>query len=289
MVRLPVAVEAAAASDTGRVREQNEDAVWLGDEFFRTGIRTARYDGDLVNGLLLAVADGVGGAAAGEVASQFVAERMAAAIRELDPAPDRSDLRSELQRLSGRVNDELTHEARRGTGRSGMATTYTGLYFSESACVWLNAGDSRLYALRDGRLRQVTRDHTLREEMNDPSIPGNIITNCYGHQDGFRMDTGVLDPQAADLYLLCSDGLSDYADMDRVTEVLAGVGRGERAASLRRAPSDGEAGAAAEAAPNPDSESTRDLEQAARALVELALTGGGGDNVTIVIARPVYE
>ena len=112
-------------------------------------------------------------------------------------------------------------------------------------------------------MEQISRDHTLREERGDPSIPGNIITNCFGMPDDFRLDVGVLDPGGCDAMLLCSDGLSDYADMSRVGEL------------LRDLPDR-----------DPDDEDARYLEPVARAMLDAALAGGGGDNVTLLIVRP---
>ena len=262
MSTLPVAIDAAATSDTGRVREHNEDAIWL-DTFFREGIRSARFAREEQGSLLLAVADGVGGAAAGEVASQWVCEQMAASIESVELPAEADELSSRLKKLARDVNEGLEREASARRGARGMATTYTGLLFVGERTWWINAGDSRLYELRDGSLAQISRDHTLREELGDPSIPGNIITNCFGHQDGFRLDAGQLPSDPPDLYLICSDGLSDYADMSAVEGVLRGA-----------------AASAAEAS---------DLEAPARELVNLALAGGGGDNVTVLIARPIHE
>lgn len=266
MENLPAALHVAAMSDTGRVRDHNEDAVWTGRGVVREGSWSGTFGADEVDGLVLAVADGVGGAAAGEVASRWVALEMAARIAAAsrESAPDDVVIRG----VAMEVNSALLREADRRPDRRGMATTYTAVHLSSSATRWLNAGDSRLYTFTDGALRQVTRDHTLREEMGDPSIPGNIITNCFGTGDGFRVDIAPLELSGAELLLICSDGLSDYADMDRAATLL-----GETAECARRA--DG-AGAAVDI-----------LERTAQMLVELALNGGGGDNVSVLIARPV--
>jgi len=262
-------MDVAAISDTGRVREHNEDAVWIGDSFFRSGCRSRRIGPHQTDGVVLAVADGVGGAAAGEVASQWVAEQMArrlgAVVRRADSDTSRgaADVEAEAKRIASQVNEELVGEGNRRPGRHGMATTWTGIVVSSVFTGWMNAGDSRLYCSRGGRLEQISRDHTLREERGDPSIPGNIITNCFGMPDDFRLDVGVLDPGGCDAMLLCSDGLSDYADMSRVGEL------------LRDLPDRG-----------PDDEDARYLEPVARAMLDAALAGGGGDNVTLLIVRP---
>lgn len=271
MVDYPAAVSASAVSDTGRVREHNEDAVWLGTRFFRDALGSARFDGEETDGLVLAVADGVGGAAAGEIASRQVVEAMAARITEAGPAV--ANARA-YHRVAEAVNGELLSSARRDLRRRGMATTYTGLHIAAGHITWLNAGDSRLYHLGDSGVVQITRDHTLREESGDPSIPGNIITNCFGTADGFYIDVGnTLEPIAGDrdagrdaILLLCSDGLSDYADMQAVSE---------RLMRLRNELNDEATG---------DPNIVLDLlEEASRFLLGLALEGGGGDNVTAMV------
>ena len=272
MQHLPAAIDVAAVSDTGRVRRNNEDSVWMGGSFIRTGVRSARFELAARSGLLLAVADGVGGAAAGEVASQRVVEMMADRVAA-DEFPDAADeLMDRLKQYAGAVNRELVAEARRRPDREGMATTYTAVLLGATG-VWMNAGDSRLYALRGDQLVQMSKDHTLREESGDPSIPGNIITNCFGTAEGFYADTGEIDADNADAFLLCSDGLSDYADMGRVADVLrAVIGRHEQ-----------------DRGDVPPDDAAVYLEHAARAALQLALEGGGGDNVSLLIARPIYE
>lgn len=269
MQALPAIIDAVGLSDTGRVREHNEDALWMGDSFFRSGSRSRRFAGEQIAGRLLAVADGVGGAAAGEVASEWVAEQMAARVSNALTDGSETDLVDLLTGVAREVNGELIEEGSRRPGRSGMATTYTAILFRPDRTIWMNAGDSRLYLLSDGELRQVSRDHTLREETGDPSIPGNIITNCFGTRNEFRLDVGTVDLSSASLALLCSDGLSDYADMERAAGVL---GELERRLS----------------AIDDESPTLQALEDAASRLLHLALSGGGGDNVSFVIVRPGY-
>ena len=265
MQNLPAALHVAAMSDTGRVREHNEDAVWTGRGVVRDGAWSGSFATDELEGLVLAVADGVGGAAAGEIASRRVAQEMAARIDAASRASPPDD--EVLRGVAVEVNDLLLREADRHPDRRGMATTYTAIHVASSATRWLNAGDSRLYGFSRGELRQITRDHTLREETGDPSIPGNIITNCFGTEEGFRVDIAPLDLSGSALFLLCSDGLSDYADMDRAAAVL-----GETFDECER---------------SDDPQGCRDvLERSARTLVDLALNGGGGDNVSLLIALP---
>ncbi len=244
-------LDVAATSDTGLVRRNNEDAIWLVNRFIRSGLHSLEITDIPDDGLLLAVADGVGGAAAGEVASRWVCEQMARRIHEESPV-DVAAVPDRLREIASSVNADLLRVSEADPHRRGMATTWTAVLVFPSRAFWLNAGDSRLYRLAHGELEQVSRDHTLREERGDPSIPGNIISNCFGNAVGFYLDVGEIDLTTCDGFLLCSDGLSDYADLGRAHEL------------VRR---------------------TEDPRTAAQGLLQLALDGGGGDNITLVLAR----
>ncbi|MBU8913726.1 MAG: hypothetical protein KOO61_06845, partial [Spirochaetales bacterium] len=163
-----------------------------------------------------------------------------------------------MQQAAAAVNDQL---AARGESRDelrGMATTLTGIYFQGPLACWINAGDSRLYALRGGSLTQISRDHTLREMTGDPRIPGNIITNCFGTQNEFYLDVGELLPADDLTYLICSDGLSDYTDQTTLESIVK-----EHATP----------------------QTLGDLDATAERLVAAAKTGGGGDNITCMVVR----
>lgn len=244
-------LDVTATSDTGLVRRNNEDAIWLADRFIRSGMHSLEIIDIPDEGLLLAVADGVGGAAAGEVASRWVCEQMARRIHEASLA-GATTVADRLRSIASSVNEDLLRESETDPHRRGMATTWTAVLMFPSRAFWLNAGDSRLYRLANGALEQVSRDHTLREERGDPSIPGNIISNCFGNATGFYLDVGGFDIAACDGFLLCTDGLSDYADADRARQL------------VRR---------------------TADTRTAAQGLLQLALDGGGGDNITLILAR----
>jgi len=249
---------AAAASDIGLVRSRNEDGVWLGGSFLRTGHRSAVLGVPTGRGTFLAVADGVGGAAAGDVASRFVLEEMARLIDDA-PAPLMTDAAGPwFKQTANAVNDALVHRGESRDELRGMSTTLTGVYFTDQVACWINAGDSRLYALRGEGLSQVSRDHTLREMTGDPRIPGNIITNCFGTRNEFYLDVGTLSPADDFIYLICSDGLSDYADHADLESIVKGC-----------------------AAAN----ELEELDSAASRLVAAAKAGGGGDNITCVIVQ----
>ena len=249
---------AAAASDIGLVRSRNEDGVWLGDSFLRTGHRSVSLDAATGRGAFLAVADGVGGSAAGDVASRFVLEKMASLIDGAPRSLTPESVGPWFKKAAADTNGALVERGESSNELRGMATTLTGVYFQDRFACWINAGDSRLYALRGGSLTQVSRDHTLREMTGDPRVPGNIITNCFGTQNEFYLDVGALSPVDDLIYLICSDGLSDYTDHMTLESIMKGC-----------------------ASP----QSLEELDAAAARLVDAAKDGGGGDNITCVIVQ----
>lgn len=226
-----------AASHVGLVRETNEDAGFAGP-------------------YLLVVADGVGGAAAGEVASAtttYVVSALAAAHPEQDPA----------ELLVGAVR--MAHrELRRGVEddatRAGMATTLTAALIRRETVTLVHVGDSRAYSLRDGVLTRLSTDHTFVQSLLDagrltPEEAArhpyrSVVVNSVNSDDEAGPVVRALDLRVGDRLLLCSDGLTDF------------VPEGVVAEALRE--------------PDPD--------DAAGRLVEDALAAGGRDNVTCLVA-----
>jgi cell division protein FtsW (lipid II flippase)/serine/threonine protein phosphatase PrpC len=224
-------------SDTGRQRRANEDS------FF-------------VRAPLFVVADGMGGAQAGEVASRLAAETFSAGL------PD--DGTSE-QRLEARVREANTriHEvSQEDRALNGMGTTLTAAYLDGDELTLAHVGDSRAYLLRDGELSRLTRDHTLVEELvrrgeltaqeaaEHPQR--SIITRALGPEPDIDIDLHTHRVHAGDVLLLCSDGLTGMIGEDEVQGLVAG------ATSLR---------------------------DAGRALVDAANEAGGRDNITVVLFR----
>ncbi len=231
---MPVTVrDAAACTDVGRLRQSNEDALVLSDPVF-------------------AVADGMGGARAGEVASAMAV----AALHGLDGGPD------ELVRALEDVNARIHQAARDDASLAGMGTTLTAAVIHGDEVAVAHVGDSRAYLWRDGRLRQVTDDHSLVAELirRGALTPAeaerhpqrSVITRALGAEAGVEVDLVRLAPQAGDVLLLCSDGLTGMVGDDEIARIL---GAGEP------------------------------LERAAQLLVQAANGAGGEDNVTAVLVR----
>lgn len=231
----------AAASDVGLLRDGNEDSAFAG----------AR---------LLAVADGMGGHAAGEVASAAVI----AALEQLDElGVNAGDPQEALREAVEEANTNLRDMVAADSELQGMGTTVTAV-LSDGEHSWLaHIGDSRAYLLRGGQLRQLTRDHTFVQQLVDEGRIApedasthpqrNFITRALDGRDPVEMDLDRLDLVPGDRLLLCSDGLSGVVSDDSLAEVLR----------------------------------TSSPDEAVQRLVDLALRGGGPDNITCIVADTV--
>ena len=187
---------AALRTDIGRVRSQNEDAAWADDACG-----------------LYAVADGMGGHLAGEVASRMAIE----AVQRMARAHGRADTLA-LREMMRRANDEIARHAQQHPECAGMGTTLSVLWRGGRYMYIAHVGDSRIYRLRGGALEQITQDHSLVEELVRARIitreqarthpRRNIITRALGTQGDNAPDLLAADAQPGDLWLLCTDGLS---------------------------------------------------------------------------------
>ncbi len=229
----------AARSDRGLVRANNEDSVYAG----------AR---------LLALADGMGGHAAGEVASQLVI----AALAHLDDDEPGGDLLSKLDSAVHDGNSAIAAHVELEPDLEGMGTTLTAILFAGNRLGLVHIGDSRGYLLRDGELTQITKDDTFVQTLVDE---GRITAEeAHSHPQrslimraltGHEVEPTLImrEARAGDRYLLCSDGLSDPVSQDTILDALQ----------------------------------IEAVAESADRLIELALRGGGPDNVTVVVADVV--
>jgi serine/threonine protein phosphatase PrpC len=229
-------------SEIGLVRSNNED-IW-------SAVTEKQF---------FILADGMGGHKAGEVASSFAVESMCESIRSLPAKADVEDACQLLREAIAKANSKVFEESRRHPDYSGMGTTLSCFLVLEIFLVYGHIGDSRLYRYRN-RLEQLTEDHSLRhtlwnkeEESSSPTLLlRNVITRAIGMQPSVLPDIGVIPLRPKDLYMLCSDGLSDYVDENKIARILS---------------------------------STDSLEEMGRNLVELALEKGGNDNITLLLVR----
>jgi PPM family protein phosphatase len=229
-------VQSFGSTDTGRKRRRNEDAFVCEPPLF-------------------AVADGMGGAQAGEVASGLAA----AALREGsgDGGGERR-VTALIQEANRRVHDRATTDA----AASGMGTTITvALVEPDGRVAFGHVGDSRAYLLRDGRLDQLTDDHSLvaelvrRGELSPAEAEvhpqRSVITRALGTDPDVDVDTFSVEARPEDVFLICSDGLSSYVDGGEIEQIM--------------------------------SRHRGNLEAGARSLIEAANRGGGEDNITAVL------
>jgi serine/threonine protein phosphatase PrpC len=239
---LAIALRYAARSDVGLVRQVNQDSGYAGPH-------------------LLVVADGMGGHAAGDVASSIAIGEMVSLDGDSHGADDALGLLSEAMRTA---NSELRQAMQHQPELAGMGTTVTALLRTGNKIALAHIGDSRAYLLRDGMLTQITHDHSfvqslidegrITEEEAGDHPQRSLVTRVLTGQHSDEPDLAMREAHVGDRYLVCSDGLSGFVARDTIQEVL------ERAV-----------------APGPTAD----------CLVELAMRAGAPDNVTCIVADVV--
>lgn len=251
-------------TDIGQRRQRNEDSYLVNDKL----------------GLYI-VADGMGGHAGGEFASKIAVSTVEEIIRGEDRSKshvpddnymDAKPIQSDEQRVEGLEQERLKEAINRAGNMivrrayeepelKGMGTTATVMLVVEDKAFFAHVGDSRAYCVRDGKIMQITEDHSLvHEQLKSGLITEeearthqlkNIITRSVGVQEEVEVDTIVWKIQSGDSYLLCSDGLSNMLEDLEIGDIVA----------------------------------NQDVEQAARDLVDLANDRGGDDNITLILLK----
>jgi protein phosphatase len=231
----------AARSDRGLIRGNNQDSVYAGPR-------------------LLAVADGMGGHAAGDVASKVVI----AALEHLDEDAPSGDMLQALRQAVYEGSEHLREVIREAPQLEGMGTTLTAILFAGGRLALCHVGDSRAYLQRDGQMSQITHDDTFvqtliddgritAEEANSHPQRSLLLRALNGQE--VEPDLSMREARAGDRYLLCSDGLSGVVSEETLAEALK----------------------------DPDPQSTADR------LIELALRSGGPDNITVIVADVIDD
>jgi PPM family protein phosphatase len=238
---MSLALRYAARSDRGLVRGNNQDSVYAGPR-------------------LLAVADGMGGHAAGDVASKVVI----AALEHLDDDAPSGDMLQALRDAVFEGSEHLREVIRESPQLEGMGTTLTAILFAGGRLALCHVGDSRAYLLRDGQLSQITHDDTFVQTLIDDGRitpeeanhhpQRSLLLRALNGQD-VDPDLSMREARAGDRYLLCSDGLSGVVSEETLAAALT----------------------------DPDPQSTADR------LIELALRSGGPDNITVIVADVVED
>ena len=235
-------IEVFQMSDIGLQRSLNEDSI------------LCRPPKDF------AVADGMGGHVAGEVASHIFTGTMESLLDEQGGCLDQDGLRGLV--IAG--NRAILSSIRSHPERKGMGTTATCLHIEGTTGIWAHVGDSRLYLLRQGDMRQLTSDHTyVNDLIANGSITAseaehhprrNMLMRAVGVDEFVQVDTGEFGLQSGDIMLLCSDGLTNMVTEDAIRTVLG----------------------------------TSDCADPAASLVDCAKAGGGLDNISVIVVR-YYE
>ena len=230
----------AARTHIGKVRASNQDAIL---------VCPGKYG-------IYGVADGMGGHKAGDVASKIAVEVTEKALKNARPSI--ALLRSAIQE----ANLAIYREQLQNPDFSGMGTTMTVIWEDDERVLLGHVGDSRAYRVREKSIRQISQDHSMVAEMVRRGVLTeeearvhpyrNIITRALGTDETVEVDAEELDKRPGDLYLLCSDGLSEYVQNESLLYI------------LRKHPS---------------------LEEAADVLLNMALEGGGRDNISVVLAE----
>jgi serine/threonine protein phosphatase PrpC len=250
-------------TDVGQIREHNEDNFLVADltRKSRSLMETDREQlvGD--RGTVLGVCDGMGGAAAGEVASQLAVDIIYERLSDADPPSSHNDIARRLVRAVEEAGVRIFNEARADRTRRGMGTTATVAALVDPRLFVAQVGDSRAYVLRGDKLVQVSRDQSLvnqlieagqlTEEEAETFEHNNIILQALGTAETVQVDLTYVDLCQGDLLLLCSDGLSGMIRADEIREVLINI---------------------------------RDPLEACRELTDRANRVGGHDNITVIIA-----
>lgn len=214
-----------AKCDVGQAREHNEDMILFMYEPLRDGKLEYQYSKILPESCdMLAVCDGMGGANGGEVAS----ERTLLSLKKymstcMSRLYDYEQMCEGLRSWQQEMHQELLEAGRDNPELKGMGCTLVGLCFVHGHIFHINCGDSRLYRLRDRTLKQLSHDHSLREELGgDERVAGNVIVNSIGGGDRTYLDITEITHtvEINDLYVLCSDGLSDMLTDEEIAAVL---------------------------------------------------------------------
>lgn len=208
---------------------------------------------------LWAVADGMGGHEAGDIASHMIVDT----LQQIDPPDDWEHFLHSVREGLREVNQRLREESAQRYQNRTIGSTVVVLLARETRCACLWVGDSRIYRLRDGQLQQLTRDHSHVQELVDQGLISaedaqrhplaNVITRAVGSADELQVDEAVYPLQTGDMFLLCSDGLNKTVSDEEIAHLLA--------------------------------QSNHSCQEAVKAFIHLALMRDANDNVTTVVVN----
>lgn len=262
-VERPIQITLFGKTDVGQIREHNEDNFVVADLSTQTRLSsTENHQANITgHGILLGVCDGMGGAAAGEVASKLAVDLVFSSLSEA-PIASSDDLALALVQAVEAAGKKIYQEARSDRSRRGMGTTSTIAAVLDERLFIGQVGDSRGYVLREDRLVQVTRDQSLVNQLIEAGQltveeaetfeHNNIILQALGTAETVQVDLTAVDLRRGDVLMLCSDGLSGMIKDAEIKSVLSSVS---------------------------------DPRDACEELIARANAAGGHDNITVVVAR----
>jgi protein phosphatase len=252
-----------ARTDVGRSRKNNEDNFLLFDLHQQSPLAHEAEAGLYSSrpGVLLGVADGMGGHNSGQVASQLCVDNLPIALAQLLPAPDApsEEWPAALKRAVEITNQAILKAAKKSNELEGMGTTLTTVWLLDETAIVAQVGDSRAYHLRGSKFTQLTRDQTLLNSVGEAEREAllntpfeNMLLQAVGAMERLDVAVETTPLVTGDSLLLCSDGLYRVVTPEKMAEILQ--------------------------RPDP-------LAQKAEALIDLANAGGGPDNVTVVLCQ----
>ena len=250
-------IEIFGLTDVGLIRDHNEDTI-----------------GDIQDLGLVVLADGMGGHRGGEVASAItvntIMETLANKLEKIKPGDVDEETGYSLESIAvhdaiTRANEKVFTSSKENSQYRGMGTTVVVLLFYAGRFTVAHVGDSRLYRYRDGELEQITRDHSLMQELIDrgfytpeqaeQSLNKNLVTRAVGIDETVEIDVHEANVHAEDIYLLCSDGVTDMIEDNVIKNTIM--------------------------------RNSEDLEKIAAELIRVSNESGGKDNISAILARPV--
>jgi protein phosphatase len=259
-----IVVRVFGRTDVGLVREHNEDNFLIadlasGNRSIKPEVRTHTVG---AKGSLFAVCDGMGGAAAGEVASRIAVDTIYEMMQEGDVAADDRDLARRLDLAIREAGSRIYTAARLNRGQRGMGTTVTAAVLNGQRLLIGQVGDSRAHVLRDGEMIQVTKDQSLVQQLIDAKQlteeeakhfdKSNIILQALGTTEEVHVDMTSVELQQGDALVMCSDGLSGLVEPEAIRDAVLEID---------------------------------DPMEACRKLTDMACDAGGDDNITVIVAR----
>lgn len=211
-----------AASRIGCVRTNNEDMVLAYDRLIRGDAYHTEFATENVDRFVIALADGMGGHNAGEVASEQTLTNLKFFISDLPRGLASGEFHEMILEWLKHINKLINSRGRVDPSLLEMGTTLVGILYYGDRFYWMNCGDSRIYRLRDGQLKQLSVDHSLNNKAG-VSKHSNIITNCIGagcKNSYLDMFDFTEDVHIGDTYLICSDGLNDMVPDQQIERLL---------------------------------------------------------------------